>query len=225
MKTDCEFSFHVHSQIKPQTSFTQLKIVIDLGCSLKGGETMRIIFKDQSVITDASGNILDTRIVAGKALRYKHKSSTEQIALQTTENAFKISNLLMLVGVTAINLFVSTVVQTFWAFFNMLQILFYIPLIDGIFPENLENFLNRCLSLCKIALPFDMLPSWVPNPRTVLEKFKTKPLNLKFFSRGYESLSFIYNFCEEYITWLMMLLFYILLVITVTIIPNNRYNL
>lgn len=103
---------------------------------------------------------------------------------------------------------------SFWIFINMMQILSYIPVIDCNVPSKLEYFLTVHFGLSKCSIPFDLLPSWMYNPMDFIAKFKTKSLSSRFESAGYVSVSFIYNFINQLITWIALTLIYFLVHVT-----------
>ncbi len=104
----------------------------------------------------------------------------------------------------------------------MLQILAYIPLTNLLLPANFEIFLTNYLSVSKIAIPFALLPEWVSRPPDLVSDFATPPLNERFESGGLETVSFVYNFSEQLLTWAITIVAYLALVLCDLILPSNR---
>jgi cysteine-rich repeat protein len=121
----------------------------------------------------------------------------------------------------------------FWIFINMLQMIFYIPLIDCNIPSDLLIFIIENLGVSKCSIPFELLPfyqwmqlpSWIPNPNYLIAKFKNKPLNSRFEEAGYTSTSFIYNFSDLLLTWIALLIIYFLVATLGRLFPKFLYLL
>jgi len=106
----------------------------------------------------------------------------------------------------------------------MVQLLSYIPLINGQLPPNMELFIGRYLSVGAIKIPFRSFPSFIPNPLSLLTAFVTNAFNDRFQLFGFESVSFIWNFAEQLATWLIMLVTYLVLRLLCKYLPQNRYG-
>ncbi len=104
----------------------------------------------------------------------------------------------------------------------MVQILQYTSLINGIMPSNVELFIKDYLSVASIKIPFRLFPSFIPNPLVWVSVFLTDAFNDRFQQFGYESVSFVWNFAEQLITWVIMLLTYLTLNILSKYLPPNR---
>ncbi len=110
----------------------------------------------------------------------------------------------------------------FWAFVNLVQMLMYIPLINVTIPPNFMSLLTDYLTLCQIVIPFNLIPSWIPNPQQYFDWFFTSPLSEAFNTAGLNSLSFLYNFSGQLITWIMTGAIYVLLSILDCLRPKHR---
>ncbi len=104
----------------------------------------------------------------------------------------------------------------------MLQILSYIPAIGCQIPSNLQVFLTEYLAVAKMTVPLKALPGFIPNPLGWLGDFLTVPVNLRFSICGYESVSFIYNFADQLLTWVLLAVGYIALCLLTSILPKSR---
>ncbi len=105
----------------------------------------------------------------------------------------------------------------------MVQLLSYIPLINGVIPYNLEIFLRDYLSVGSIVIPLRLLPLGDFNPLSWVASFATNPFNDRFQLFGYESVSFIWNFVEQLTTWFVVLLIYLVLRVLCRVLPENRH--
>lgn len=111
----------------------------------------------------------------------------------------------------------------FWIFMSMIQMLSFTPVLNCEMPSNLEEILTKYFGVSKSSIPFDDLPTWVPNPRKFIAKFKTDPLNSKFDNAGYASISFLYNFSDQLGTWIILTLAYFLIHLAGEAIPSKLY--
>jgi len=198
-------------------------ILLFVNCTLDGYEKYQLKFNNSDDITDLYGNNLLCNSYSIKALPYKYLKKDDQVLVDNIGTAFSFFTLLTLFVLICINLLQSTILGSFWAFINMIQIIFYVPLINCVLPANFEYFLTNYLSACRIVIPFNLLPSWIPRPQDFLTQFLTVPFNERFLDMGYASLSFIYNFADELMTWILLLFFYILLKIFCLIFDEQWY--
>eukprot|EP00826_Nyctotherus_ovalis_P017827 TRINITY_DN15270_c0_g1_i7.p2 TRINITY_DN15270_c0_g1~~TRINITY_DN15270_c0_g1_i7.p2 ORF type:complete len:110 (+),score=21.17 TRINITY_DN15270_c0_g1_i7:177-506(+) len=67
-----------------------------------------------------------------------------------------------------------------------------------------------------------MLPDFIPNPQRLFEFFNGIEFNIGIEMYSFESPSFLYNFMDELSTWLLLLLFYILIRLLVKLRPSSR---
>ncbi len=118
-------------------------------------------------------------------------------------------------------LFQSVAIGSFWAFINMLQMISFLPIIDCVIPSNFETFITQYLTVGDVSFPFDTFSEYIPNPLSYLSAFITNPLDSRYFQCGFESLSFIYNFGSQLVTWLLVGLFYLLIRILVRAFPRR----
>ena len=220
---NCTMTAEQYTRFTPYTHLTTFTVKGVVPCSLKGKtETIYVRFNNRELIKDAGGNALSTQVLHAYALRYVYVSDAEKAALDGAGSAFTSSSLVSFGLVIGLCLLQSVAVGSFWIFVNMLQVLSYVPAISCEFPNNLEVFLTEYLTVGKVSIPFDILPSWIPNPLSYLSGFITTPFNERFELCGYQTFSFIYNFADQLITWLLVLLFYILLRILTYMIPESK---
>lgn len=221
-----EVPWEFESSFKALKLFKQFSIETEISFDLKGGvEKFYVKFGDKMLIQDLAGNALSTDSVDALALRKLYFSATEQAATETIGAGFQSSGLLTFAGLIALNLLQSVAMGSFWTFVDTIQFLSYLPLIDCFIPGNLEMVLSDYLTVGDIKIPFDMLPEWVPSPKKLLVVFELMPFNERIVTAGYESLSFIYNFAEDLVTWTLLGLFYILLNMLTRLFPGVKYLL
>ncbi len=104
----------------------------------------------------------------------------------------------------------------------MVQMLSFIPLINGVMPANMEMFMKDYLSVVSITIPFSLFPSFIPNPLAWIAVFISDAFNDRFHQFGFESASFLWNFAEQLLTWLIMLVIYTTLSVISLYLPDNR---
>ena len=121
-----------------------------------------------------------------------------------------------------ISLFQSVALGSFWIFINMIQMLFYLPTLDCILPYNFEIFISEYMSIKDVSIPFNILPDFLWNPLNIFSGLMTLPFNERLFEKGYESLSFLYNFGNELLTWILLAIGYGILVLATKFIPKSR---
>ena len=168
--------------------------------------------------------MLANNVLRVKTKKWTYSSGLEQTVLDNAGSAFSAVSYLTLAFALAMCLFQSAAVGAFWSFVNMLQILSYLPIIDCDLPSNFEIFITEYLTVSQVVFPFQMLPQFVPNPLSFLTDFLTAALNDRYSLCGYESVSFIYNFGSQLLTWILLFLLYLVLLILVRIIPKSKYG-
>lgn len=177
-----------------------------------------ITFRNRSLLSDCYGNALETEALNGLALRRLYISSGTK-ALGTS---LELASWLVFVIEIGFNPFKSS--EFLWVFVNMLQVISFLPVINCNLPENLRTFLTQYMRISKASPPFDSLPNWIPNPLFIVKKFKTPPVSSEFAEAGYKSLSIIYNFSNQLVSFLSLVLIYIVLTIASKIFPKFKYN-
>eukprot|EP00826_Nyctotherus_ovalis_P031271 TRINITY_DN2496_c0_g1_i8.p1 TRINITY_DN2496_c0_g1~~TRINITY_DN2496_c0_g1_i8.p1 ORF type:complete len:185 (-),score=20.55 TRINITY_DN2496_c0_g1_i8:636-1190(-) len=176
-----------------------------------------VTFMNQSLIHDGRKNGLKTRTLSKGALRQVHFGD----ALGTAGTGFAFASWLIFIIEMCLNPFKSS--QSFWIFINMMQMISYLPVLNCTLSENLRAFLTQYFGTSKASIPFDSLPNWVPNPLTLLELFKIDPINKNFEETGYTSISFVYNFSSQILTWITVLLLYAGVTLGSKLLPKIKY--
>lgn len=204
-------------------SFIQLSIITDIQFNVKGSkERFYVTFLNRSFIQDFSANTLISETIEVAALKTSYMSDREEAIVGIIGVGLQSTSLLTLMLAIGINMFQSFAMGSFWLFVDTVQILSYLPLIDCLIPTNLEMVLNDYLTIGDLTIPFDILPSWVPNPKDLLVLFETLPFNERFGLAGFDSLSFVYNFAEDLFTWIILIFFYLLLKATAKLFPSFK---
>jgi len=90
-------------------------------------------------------------------------------------------------------------------------------------PNIFKLLLTEYLTITKVAIPFNLIPDFPFNPLSQLTRFLTEPLNERFGELNYESISFIFNFSEELLTWIVLGLIYLLLKVLYKRAPEFLY--
>ena len=147
----------------------------------------------------------------------RHINATESI--DSAGNIFNAASYIALGMGVGLSPFKSN--PSFWIFINTVLMISFIPTMNCVIPEEFEVFLVKYFGVAKVSIPFEYLPSWIPNPLLLLDKFKTKPFNQKFQEAGYDSLSMIYNCASQLITWIIVLFTYLSFVIFSKILPQS----
>jgi len=223
---DCYYSWSLHNTVSQNIKFTNLTIHVKLNCSLQeNAQIFTVEFKSDKMITDPYGNKLATPILSARSKRYIYISDTAKDIVDGTGSSFSMSGFVTFGIILGINLLQSTAVESFWAFMNMLQMLMYIPIISCELPYNLEIFLTQYLSVGRVAFPFKMLPTWIPNPINWIKSKLVLPFDMRFSICGFDSLSFIYNFSEQLFTWILLLVFYLAVRFLCLIIPETSCSI
>jgi len=220
--TDCNMTWVLLDNIVPYNKITDLKIEENLACDLKGRyEEFEIKFKNPDMILDYGNNQMLILTLKAKAKRFIYISGATKVSVEGTGSFFNVSSLITFLIVIGMNLLQSSGIGPFWALINMLQLLSYIPIIDCEIPYNLETFLTEYLTISKIAFPFQLVTGFMPDFLYYIGKWLIEPFNERFSICGYESLSFIYNFLDQLLTWVLLILFYIALRILTCIFPES----
>ena len=206
----CEFTWTLRSKFDEGIVFTELRIDVSPSCSFEEERTYyKVHFSNTLLITDLSDNKLATTTLIIKVPKYLYRKIEEQAKVVGLVIQYaSTSTLVLMLG---LSIFQGCAVGSVWHFINMLQILSYLPLLDCEIPNNFRVVLSNSLMGTRLVIPFDLLfyPSF--NPLRYFIDFDTDPLNEKFIDGGYESISFMANFAEELLTWLLLGLAYLVL--------------
>lgn len=181
-------------------------------------ETLEVRFKDRSLLQDESGNHLKTEVLTGPALRQIKLPS----GVETLGQVVRAASFLTLGAMLGMNLFQSVAVGSFWSFINMLQVIAYLPVIPCAIPDNFLTFLEEYLTIGEFAIPFDMLPDFIPKPERLFEFFDGIEFNVDFKIYSFESPSFLHNFMDELSTWFLLLLFYLAINLLLKLRPTSK---
>eukprot|EP01022_Parablepharisma_sp_SALTPOND_P028562 TRINITY_DN71152_c0_g1_i1.p1 TRINITY_DN71152_c0_g1~~TRINITY_DN71152_c0_g1_i1.p1 ORF type:complete len:1645 (-),score=40.75 TRINITY_DN71152_c0_g1_i1:653-5587(-) len=221
-RNSCNFTWTNIDSFPIYTPHKKFSLQAEVNCSLRGeAEIFYVELTEPSYVRDYANNSLQTTVLSARAKRYVYISKDQQAAVEGAGTSFSASSFLTFALVLGANLMQSAAVGAFWTFINMLQLISYVPIISCELPHNLEVFLTEYLTVGRVAFPFRLLPGYLPNPFAYFTAFITFPFNERFVVCGYESLSFIYNFAEQLITWLLLLGFYLLLRILTCCIPET----
>ena len=184
-----------------------------------------LTFNSATSITDVAGNAPTITVLKTKARSKKYISPSSKAVVSTTGVFFTAASYATLALSLGIVLFQSVGVGSFWSFVNILQIISYIPVIDCYIPPVLEIFLTQYLTMGKIVLPFDLLPDWIPNPIGWLSNWAVVQVTENFLRSGFNSMSFLYNFSDQLLTWFVLALIYAALRLLCWLSPKNKYNI
>ncbi len=225
-KESCDFDWELSDSFPAGKELSQLTLLVNVYCSLsEGAQTFVLRIHNTEYLQDSSGNDLATNLLTAKSKKFAYISATEAAVLSGMGAAFSTASLATFLLALAMCLFQTVAVSSFWSFVNMLQILSYLPIINCNIPYNFEVFITQYLTMSQITFPTELMPDWMPNPLAYFESFITEALNERYSLCGYDSLSFVYNFGNQIFTWLLLLLFYILLRILTWMIPKSKYGL
>ncbi len=220
----CDISWKLRDSVKNGTAITYLALTLTLGCSLSAGEATFVLrFQHTEYLQDRAGNDLATNMLTAKSEQYVYQSAAEKAALSGSGSAFNGISLATFALAVGMSMFQSTAVGSFWSFVNMLQILSFLPIIDCNIPYNFEVFITQYLTVSQVTIPFNMLPSWMPNPLDYFSGFVTDALNDRYSLCGFAAVNFIYNFGAQIVTWLLLFLFYVLIRALTAIVPKSKY--
>ena len=211
---DCNLTWNLNSTFKANTELNLIVIKTRILCSITGRkELFTVKFNDPSLITDAGYNILDTPSSSVLASKYAYVSDFQRVVIKGAGNTFSATSLTTFGIVVGCNLVFSTTIGSFWSFLNMLQMISYVPIIPCDLPYNLNILLTQYLVVSQANIPFEILSGYVPTPLSFLKRFATPPLNDRFYNCGYPSVSFVYNFGDQFATWIVLALTYCVLIV------------
>lgn len=217
-------TFNFSKPFKEGYGLSTLIITTKIMCTFSLGQAFIVMkFLDPHLITDSSGNVLSSTILQDRAQPNTYISGSEQAAVASSGGSFSASSFITFVLLLGLSLLQGTAIGSFWAFINMLQILSYLPIINCNLPYNLEVFLTQYLQVAQVTFPFQMIPNYIPNPLAFFAPFLTPPFNVRFSLCGYVTLSFLYNFASDLLTWLCLLGVYCILYIVTRLFPKPRY--
>ena len=221
----CELSWELMDVFHKGYQFDKLTVKASPQCNLQGaGQTYFVIFNDVTAFTSVAGHSLKNNLLKASALRYTYISESDKAALSAIGDSFISTSWITVILMLGMGIFESLAIQPLWSFINMLQMVSYIPVIDCYIPQNLEIFLIEYLSIGSLAIPFDMIPEFKYNPLNYIDYFLTDPFNDKFFATGYESISFVFNFSDEILTWLSLFFVYLVLKLLCSLLSKSRYS-
>jgi len=211
-ETNCALEYKIFPKFKSYSLLNSINIQTKIYCNIKGTqETIFINITQPHLISDLSQNYLATNYVQARAVKSLYISQEEVQAIEAVGGILSWSSLFMLILMVVINILQSFAIGMFWTFVNMLQVLLYLPIINTDIPSNTDLFLTKYMSACKVVFPFKLIPGFNELLAKVLFAFKTDPVNSKFQNNGFESRSFIYNFADELLTWILLIIIYILI--------------
>lgn len=213
-KDRMEIEWRISSKLTCNRPLEGMIIETNMKFTIRGIDEMFHIEFASGIFLDIGDNDLKQKKFTTAARRQLYISSS----LQTVGIGFLASTYISFIMTIGVNPFKSK--PSFWIFVSMIQMLSYIPVLDCNIPLNLDYFLTTYFGISKTSIPFDSLPSWVPNPKDLMAKFKTEPLNSKFENTGYTSISFIYNFGDQLGTWAILVLAYVLIGVIGRAIPR-----
>jgi len=219
----CNLQKFSDKYIPANSSITFLQINLHLECSLQGGlEKYNLTFNGVDKITDLYGNTLSTKNLHANTLRFLYISDAQKASIEATGAAFSVSTFMTFGLVITMSMLQSTAIGSFWTFVNMIQLASYIPILKCKIPYNLQVFFTQYMSVSKVVFPLKLLPDFILNPLNILKAFITESIGENFEICGYETFSFLWNFGEELITWILLGMFYILLKILDIILPSGK---
>lgn len=211
IKWELESRFSSHEAIR------SLEIATTIEYNIRGIDELFHIEVDNGVFLDIGQNDLIRKTFDVPARRQLYISD----ALTAAGGGFLGLTYATFIITIGVNPFKSK--PPFWIFMSMIQVLSFAPVLNCEIPGNLEEFLTTYFGVSKSSIPFEYLPSWVPNPKDFIAKFKTEPLNSKFDNAGYASTSFIYNLSDQLGTWIILVLAYFLIGFAGKAIPSLLY--
>eukprot|EP00826_Nyctotherus_ovalis_P014886 TRINITY_DN14188_c0_g3_i1.p2 TRINITY_DN14188_c0_g3~~TRINITY_DN14188_c0_g3_i1.p2 ORF type:complete len:232 (-),score=31.38 TRINITY_DN14188_c0_g3_i1:70-765(-) len=226
LKSQCKMSWKFISSFSINERLRKIEIQGNPGYSLQTGEDDYVVhFKDTLLIIDLALNKLSTDTIQARILRYLYMSNTEQGYSEGIGSVFNSSSLITFGLMIFISLFQSASVAAFWSFLNMVQQLSYLPTLNCLLPSNLSVFLIDYMNVKKMAIPLELLPDFELNPLNYMADFLIAPFSEQFSFAGYESLSFIFNFVDELLTWFLLCLLYILLSFLCSLTTKSKFFL
>ena len=201
---DTLITWDFEKSFKENSNFKVLTINTMIPFSVQGtSEKFIVKFTNYSIIKDLSENELIDTNLATDAKRSLYISSN----IGAIGNAFSIVNYLGIFINLCLSSFKSS--SSFWLFLSTLQILSLLPLFNCKIPSIVTLFFTEYFGASKSSIPFESLPSWIPNPLHYLNNFLGTPYNEKFANCGYTSLNVVYNFSSQMGTWFITFLTFI----------------
>jgi len=216
----CKLTFKLLTTFPKDTILTEVQVNISSQGILRGGEQCAFTFENKEFITDLSENPLETEVLKIKLPKSTHEESEGIKAIGGTINAASTYTIIVILG---LSLFQGYAIGSLWHFINMVQIVSYISLLNCNIPNIFKLLLTEYLTVRKVAIPFNSIPDFPFNPLSQFTRFLTEPLNEKFEKLEYESISFIFNFSEELLTWILLGLTYLVLKVLYKRAPKFLY--
>jgi len=215
IKECSEFEWDFANNFTANQHINRVLINTQALCHLTGHES--IIFKILStgLFKDTSGNALKPLNIKTNAHAQNYMTDVEKAVMENTGNFFSLSSMVTFGIIVGVNMIQMTAVESFWTFINMLQMLSIIPLVDCNLPANLMKFFIEYLSVAKVALPVEIVPY------DFISKFENMPYNRRFAENGYENTSIIVNFIDQLTTWILLIIFYLIITILTYVVSQD----
>lgn len=221
---NCDLHWEFQDIFPAGHEFEKLIIRAYPKCHLQGSpQTYIIAFNNVSAITSASGMAMADSRLRVSVLKYAYTSKSEAAFLNSVGESFSSVSWTTLILALGVSAFQNVAIQSLWDFINMLQMLSYLAIISCRIPFNLELFLTEHLEAKNVVVPLNFLPEFASAPLQVFGAFLTNPFNDKFLNCGHQSISFIFNFSDEIVTWVLLLLFYVVLKVVCFCLPKSQY--
>lgn len=222
-KEECKLTWSLEKNFTAYEEFNKLTINAFPQCTLQqSSQSFLVTFLDLSLLVATNGNQMKSNNLRVNSMRFIYLSGGEEAVMSGAGSAFGSSSLATFGVVIVTSIFQSVAVGAFWSFLNMLQLISYLPALKCKIPYNLEIFLTEYLTVKGLVFPFELLPDFGFNPLELVGEFLTKPFNDKFFTAGYETISFIFNFSDEILTWFLLFLLYLALKFFCWLIPKEK---
>eukprot|EP01022_Parablepharisma_sp_SALTPOND_P036471 TRINITY_DN994_c0_g1_i1.p1 TRINITY_DN994_c0_g1~~TRINITY_DN994_c0_g1_i1.p1 ORF type:complete len:617 (+),score=12.97 TRINITY_DN994_c0_g1_i1:1501-3351(+) len=219
MVKDCQATVH---PFEPKPEINEFLINLSIKCSIRGGqERLLVIFNDPGLFVDKNGVPLTTTTLSAKLTKNYYMDETQKAVVAATGSSFEATNYLLFAVSLGQFLFQSIALGSVWGLLNMLQILYYLPVIDLYIPPNLYDFLINYLTIANLKLPSGLFPQIIPKKweQTLTDHFDSSLLR----EFGVDSYSFIYNFGFTLITWLALSIGYVILIVLDKLLPEDRF--
>eukprot|EP00826_Nyctotherus_ovalis_P013548 TRINITY_DN13688_c0_g1_i2.p1 TRINITY_DN13688_c0_g1~~TRINITY_DN13688_c0_g1_i2.p1 ORF type:complete len:315 (-),score=23.71 TRINITY_DN13688_c0_g1_i2:476-1420(-) len=159
IKWELESKFSSHEGIRG------LEITTTIEHNIRGIDELFHIEFDNGVFLDTGQNDLMRKTFDVPARRQLYIPD----ALTTAGGSFLGLTYATFIVTIGVNPFKSK--PPFWIFMSMIQVLSFAPVLNCEIPGNLEMILTTYFSVSKSSIPFESLPSWVPNPKNFIAKF------------------------------------------------------
>ena len=212
MKHPCKLDWTLKSTFDENNEIDKLVINVSPKCNIIAkGNYYLLKFNNPSLIKDLNNNSLVTNLFKVKPLEYRYKPIESSVIL--VGSIINYASLFILWFMIIISIFQSIAVGSVWNFVNMLQMISYLPILNLHIPSNLEIVLTEYLRAKEAVIPLRMLPDFIWNPLKYLAIFVTESFNEKFELLEYDTISFIVNYFEDLLTWLILLLVYVFLIL------------